>query len=916
MDADATYEILDEIGHGEAAVVYRAYDSQLKRHVAIKELRQTLRADPRQLDHFREEAQFLANLEHDNVVKVYGIVKERGWIIMELMRGSLDTKLAEGPLPHDLVRSVLRQTLEGLKFLHQRGKIHGAIKPANLLINDEGRIRLSDSAGITAGGEVRQPTGSYKYLAPELGNPEFGPVTPAVDLYCLGFTALELLQGPKFDGLFTGVTGAVDEDVAWMRWHGSASERLPMDQLTAGLPADLAQVIRRSLEKEVTKRYASADEVLNDLASLPLLPVPLPGRPNHPIIERHGGTMPPPPRKPVKPNPPRKPGPAPWSKEWINAKLQDKRVLGAVCAVILLPALVFLCWPTSERLKVTITSEPTGAKITVNDTEYKKLTDRDIELAPGKYRLRLAKDGFKPIDEPIEVRASGKENKFSYTLKSEQIMVSVASRPSGAALAVDGEDTGKSTDARVPMKPGKRTIRLTLAGFVPLEKPYVVDEDKEDQSVSFTLTPQPGPVTTVPQTPGQPQPARRFALLIAGQGGSVPDAEVDELAQILPRAGYLQSDIAVCKGNTPASGSISDQLRNITSGKSAADTLLVVAAAADSLSLPETLSTLAGCPAGQKLLVADLPESGPVPAGVTVLFSRTGGQQRYMHLNWHRSVFMKAVNQGLAGQADLDHDGQVTADELSRFVTAYVAEYLRKDYPQQPGQTPTRQGSGPPVVVATVRPDGVLQYYSRGVQKLESGDPRAAAEDFSQAINRDAGFVPARLARALARYQQGPEMRADALADCTAAVTTDPTNADALALRGELFADAKRELDALSDLDNVMRKLAPDWSAPYQTRGRIYRGKKAYTEALEDLNKAASLAPQNYTIFEDRGATYYEKGDYDKAEADFRQANALNRNWYLPYQDLSYLFKKKGDAAQAEQWQKACDRVKAGMPPP
>src|SRR5947209_7738179 len=120
---------------------------------------------------------------------------------MELMQGSLADKLAEGSLPADLVRSALRQALGGLAALHASRKFHGDVRPANLLFNDQGRIKLSDSAGIALGGEVLRPTGSSKYLAPELLNPTFGEVGVAVDLYCLGFTALELLKGPAFDKL-------------------------------------------------------------------------------------------------------------------------------------------------------------------------------------------------------------------------------------------------------------------------------------------------------------------------------------------------------------------------------------------------------------------------------------------------------------------------------------------------------------------------------------------------------------------------------------------------------------------------------------------------------------------------------------------------------------------------------------------
>jgi eukaryotic-like serine/threonine-protein kinase len=253
MEDHPNFEFLGEIGRGETATVHRARDLALKRNVAVKVLHEQFRNDPQQLQRFWEEAQFLASLEHENIVKVHGVEKDRGWILMELMQGSLDARLAQGPLPADLVRSVLRQVLGGLEFLHQRQRLHGAVKPANLLINKQGQVKLSDTAGLAADGEIRKPTGTQKYLAPELLNPEFGPVGPGVDLYGLGFTALELLKGPDFASIFRGVgPDAVDPEIGWLRLHGSRSEPMPKTRdVVPNAPADLARVIDRLLERDV-----------------------------------------------------------------------------------------------------------------------------------------------------------------------------------------------------------------------------------------------------------------------------------------------------------------------------------------------------------------------------------------------------------------------------------------------------------------------------------------------------------------------------------------------------------------------------------------------------------------------------------------------------------------------------------------
>lgn len=266
------YEILEEIGQGESAVVYRAHDLALKRNVAIKELTDAVRNDPTQAKLYFEEAAFFASHEHEHIVKVHGFDRERGWIIMELLPTNVARKLAEGPLGAALVRSVVAQALKGLQFLHQQHKLHGAIKPANLLIDPQGRIKLGDAPGLTHEGEVQKPRGNMKYVAPEMLSPEFGAIGVGVDLYCLGFTALEMLAGPGFESRFKGVgDGAIDPELGWLRLHGSRAEPMPRaTEIVPDLPADLAQVIDRLLARDVNQRYASAAEALADLPDAPV----------------------------------------------------------------------------------------------------------------------------------------------------------------------------------------------------------------------------------------------------------------------------------------------------------------------------------------------------------------------------------------------------------------------------------------------------------------------------------------------------------------------------------------------------------------------------------------------------------------------------------------------------------------------
>ena len=205
---------------------------------------------------------------------------------MELMKGTLASVIAAGPSDPDLVRSILKQTLDALAFLHEKNKVHGTVRPTNLLINEAGRVKLSEFEQTDVGGELRAPKGSKKYLAPELIRPEFGEFGPPLDLYCLAFTALELLKGSQFDSLFPGTgKGAIDADMAWLRWHSSADELDSTRKLVKGIPDDLAHVLDHMLKKHVADRPQSAQEVLAELADRPLIAVPIAG-----VETEDGGT--------------------------------------------------------------------------------------------------------------------------------------------------------------------------------------------------------------------------------------------------------------------------------------------------------------------------------------------------------------------------------------------------------------------------------------------------------------------------------------------------------------------------------------------------------------------------------------------------------------------------------------------------
>jgi serine/threonine-protein kinase len=604
MQPHPTYEVLDEIGRGARATVWRARDLALKRYVAIKELHDKFKADPHRMEQFWEEAAFLANLRHENIVQLHALDKERGWIVMELMQGSLEDKRKEGALPADVVRSVLRQALAGLAALHESGKFHGDIRPSNLLIDARGRVKLSDSAGMALGGEIRRPSGSAKYLAPEMLNPEFGPVGKQADLYCLGFTALELLKGPGFDKWFKGVAGAADPEIAWLRCHTSTTEVLPpVEQLVPGAPADLARVLDRLLPKPVAERYASAADALKDLENKPIVLVALagtaaPAKPAPPVAAGPGGpavqyvgAAPPAPRQPAAPA-----RAAPAAKP--KRSRTNTLILSGILAVLVVAVAVIAFWPESPAAPTTVDvvlqTTPAGATVRINDAVQPKKTPGPFALQMGDNRIKIEmeghedrsikvfilKDGRLGLYDPPESKppkempwADGKaKDPIVLTLKPvggtppapATARLTVQTDPPGAAVYLDGVKQAQLSGVEYTLKVAAKgetavQVKVELAGYDTLEKTVKLTAgavEKVNYPLTKTTVPTPtAKLTVATDPPGatvylngvkQAQPSgAEYTLQVAAEGETPVQVKVE-------LAGYdtLQKTVKLTAGAT------------------------------------------------------------------------------------------------------------------------------------------------------------------------------------------------------------------------------------------------------------------------------------------------------------------------------------------------------------------------------
>lgn len=253
------YQIEETLGKGGMAVVYRAQDLTLERTVAIKVLRQDYSEDPAFREHFRQEAKAAANLTHPNIVTVhdFGFDDERLFIIMEYVPGEDLKQLLEERVRVSVERSLtlMEQACAGVGYAHRAGLVHCDIKPQNLLITPDNRLKVVDFgiaralASITPGEKAEIVWGSPHYFSPEQAA-GMAP-SPASDVYSLGVIMYEMLTGQL---PFTAPTST---ELA--RMHREELPQAPRE-LNPAIPTELEQTLFKVLSKEPAARYRTADQ--------------------------------------------------------------------------------------------------------------------------------------------------------------------------------------------------------------------------------------------------------------------------------------------------------------------------------------------------------------------------------------------------------------------------------------------------------------------------------------------------------------------------------------------------------------------------------------------------------------------------------------------------------------------------------
>jgi serine/threonine-protein kinase len=416
------------------AVVFLAQDLMLERQVAIKVLPPDLAHDTKLIPRFQQEAKTAAKLDHPNIIPIYRVESEAGldYFVMKYVTGhSLEQMLEKGPLPIDLARRVLREAALALGHAHKRGIVHRDVKPANIMLESDGRVVLTDfgiskalegGSGFTGTGAI---IGTPHYMAPEQAKGL--EVDGRADQYSLGVVGHQILTGKQpFEGSSHSIL------------YKHVFEAPPrVFEVRPDAPADLCAALDRALSKEPEKRFASMEDFAAAVRGV------------RSRASGHAATVVSAPVKPLGKNPsstaakPRRPG---------------KVALRSLVTVGLLVVVGGAAWAGLRALEAP--SEP-GLEAESNPAAPRPLASQRRRATPPPPSTTGEPEPREPVA-PIDGRDTPVPKPRA--APKQYALLTVASEPWGM-LYIDGVEIGPTPVADHRLERGTYRLRIEQEGF-------------------------------------------------------------------------------------------------------------------------------------------------------------------------------------------------------------------------------------------------------------------------------------------------------------------------------------------------------------------------------------------------------------------------------------------------------------------
>jgi serine/threonine protein kinase len=256
-----SYRIIEKLGQGGMATVFKAYHSALDRFVAIKVLHPAFKEDPHFLERFKREARVVARLEHSNIVPVYDFAEHEGqpYLVMKYIEGeTLKARLGRGPLMKDEAFKVIEAVGAALNYAHDKGVLHRDVKPSNILIAEHGEVfltdfglaRMAEAGASTLTGDMLM--GTPQYISPEQARGEKN-LTACTDIYSFGIVLYEIVVGR--------VPYSADTPFSIIHDHIYTPLPLP-SEVNPNVPLGIQNVLLKALAKDPEDRFKSGNELV------------------------------------------------------------------------------------------------------------------------------------------------------------------------------------------------------------------------------------------------------------------------------------------------------------------------------------------------------------------------------------------------------------------------------------------------------------------------------------------------------------------------------------------------------------------------------------------------------------------------------------------------------------------------------